>query len=184
QSVQAVQRPYNWAVEMGLLRSNPVRGVKKPDLGQRRRVLSAAEQERLLAAADKHFCPFLLAMLHTIVRPQEVRAVCWKHLVLKPVPLFVLTDFKARDRRKDRQTAVRRILLAEAIVTLLEALTARRQPSPEGPVFLDRRGLPWTANAVRCRMRRLREKLGLEADEHGEKLVADTLRHTAGTLAC
>jgi hypothetical protein len=38
-SVQVVQRLYNWGVEMGL-KENPVRSVKKPDLGQRHGTLA------------------------------------------------------------------------------------------------------------------------------------------------
>jgi integrase len=124
QSVQAVQRLYNWGVQMGLLRDNPVRAVKKPALGQRQRVLSPDEQQRLLDATDRTFRPFLLALLHTIARPQEVRALRWKYLLLEPVPMFVLTDFKAKERRKDRHTAVRRILLDDVMVGLLEELAA------------------------------------------------------------
>ena len=184
QSVQSVQRLYNWAVKMGHLKENPVRAVQKPDLGQRQRVLSAGEVKSLLDAADKHFRPFLTAMLHTIARPQEVRALQWKHLVLEPVPLFVLTDFKARRRRKDRKTAVRRIVLDKTMVELLEGLARSRKPRPEDFVFLDRRGRPWTSNAVRCRMRNLRKKANLGPDENGEEVVAYTLRHTAATRAC
>jgi hypothetical protein len=73
-SIQTVQWLYNWGVEMGLLRHNPVGSVKKPDLGQRQRVLSPAQTALFLRAADRCFRPFLLAMRHTIARPQEVRA--------------------------------------------------------------------------------------------------------------
>ena len=183
-SVQAAQRLYNWAVGMGLLAENPIRSVEKPDPGQRERVLTPEELDALLKATDRHFRPFLLAMLHTIARPQEIRAVQWQHLALEPVPMFVLKDFKAKQRRKDRKTAVRRILLDEPMVALLEELARGRNPSPEDFVFLDRRGKPWTANAVRCRMRRLRAKLGLGPDANGEKVVAYTMRHTAATQAC
>ena len=169
---------------MGLLRENPIRSVKKPDLGQRERILTVREEEKLFEGTDVHFRPFLLALLHTIARPQEVRAFQWKHLVLTPVPMFVLTDFKAKQRRKDRKTAVRRILLDNTMVELLEQLVAKRLSRPDDFVFLDRRGRPWTANAVRCRMRRLRAKLKLEPDANGENVVAYTLRHTAATRAC
>jgi len=108
----------------------------------------------------------------------------WKHLVLDPVPLFVLTDFKSKKQRKDRTTAVRRILLDAVMVELLETVAQKRQPRPADHVFLNRRGLPWTANAVRCRMRRLRKKLALVPDANGENVVAYTLRHTAATRAC
>jgi integrase len=163
-SVQTVQRLYNWGVEMGLLREAPIRSVKKPDRGQRDCVLTAEEEAQLLNATDKHFGPVLVALLHTIARPQEVRALQWKHLVLEPVPMFVLTDFKAKQRRKDRKIAVRRILLDETMVKLVEEPAAKRRPGPDDFVFLDQRGRPWTSNAVRCRMRQLRKKLGLRSD--------------------
>lgn len=182
-SVQAVQRLYNWGVKMGLLRENQLRGVVKPDAGVRQRVLTLDEQKALIDGADKHFQPFLVAMLHTIARPQEVRALQWKHLTLEPA-MFVLTEFKAKKRRKDRATAVRRILLDDVMVELLEEMAAARKPKPEDHVFLDRRRRPWTANAVRCRMKRLREKLGMEKDENGENIVAYSLRHTSATKAC
>jgi hypothetical protein len=100
-----VQRLYNWGVKMSLLRDNPIRSVEMPDAGQRERVLHDSEQEKLLDGTDTHFRYFLVAMLHTIARPQEVRALQWKHLVLEPVPMFVLADFKAKKRRKDRRSA-------------------------------------------------------------------------------
>ena len=50
-------------------------------------------------------------------------------------------------------------------------------------MFLDSDGHPWTANAVRCRMRRLRAKLDFGPDENGEQVVAYTMRHTAATRA-
>ncbi|HEY7152458.1 MAG TPA: site-specific integrase [Gemmataceae bacterium] len=183
-SVQAVQRLYNWGVEMGLLRENPVRSVKKPDLGQRERVLTAEEENKLLDGTDKHFGPFLVALLHTIARPQEVRVLQWKHLVLEPVPMFVLTDFKAKQRRKDRKSAIRRILLDETMIELLDQLAKKRRPCSDDFVFLDRQGRPWTSNAIRCRMRRLRAKLKLGPDSNGENVVAYTFRHTAATRAC
>ena len=183
-SVQTIQRLYNWGVEMGLLKDNPIRSVKKPELGQRECVLTPKEENKLLNGTDKHFRPFLVALLHTIARPQEVRALQWKHLVLEPVPMFVLTDFKAKQRRKDRKTAVRRILLDDTMVKLLEELAARCRPRPDDFVFLDRRGKPWTANAVRCRMRPFARKLKLKPDANGENVVAYTFRHTAATRAC
>jgi integrase len=181
-SVQAAQRLYNWGVKMGLITESPIRSVPKPGLGQRERVLSPEEAARLLRGGDRDFRPFLLAMRHTIARPQEVRACQWKHLTYDPVPMFVLREFKAKDRRKDR-AAVRLIPLDDRVLRLLNRLARGRQPSPEDHVFLNADGRPWTANAVRCRMRRLRDKLGLGPDENGERVVAYTLRHTSATRA-
>lgn len=182
-SVQAVQRLFNWAVQMGLLEDNPVRGVQRPDPGQRERILSPVETVRLLRATDQPFRHFLLAMRHTIARPQEVRILRWRDLVHQPSPMFILREFKSRSRRKDRQTAVRIIPLDNRIMRLLNRLASKRSPAPDDYIFLNSDGQAWTTNALRCRMRRLRAKLGLGPDEKGEQVVCYTMRHTAATRA-
>lgn len=184
-SVQTIQRLYNWGVKMGLVTSNPFKEIENPEPAQRERVLDRSELARLLRATDRPFRLFLTAMIHTIARPQEVRAFQWKHLVLEPVPMFVLKDYKAkrlrnrRDRKKHRQIA-----LDDRMVRLLHALAQKRNANPEDYVFLNGQGNPWTGNAVRCRMRRLRRKVGLIPDENGEEVVAYSLRHTSATRAC
>lgn len=183
-SIQAVQRLFNWGASMGVIESNPVRSVRAPDPGQRRRVLTPAETARLLRAADKHYRLVLIALRHTIARPQEIRAVRWGHLLLRPHPMFELSDFKAKGRRKDRHVARRRIPLDDRMLRLLDRLAARRRPAPDEHVFLNSRGRPWTANALRIRMKNLRARLSLGPDENGESVVNYTFRHTAATRAC
>ena len=183
-SVQAVQRLYNWGVSMGHLTENPVRSVVRPDLGQRERILTPVETARLFRTAERHFRSFLMAMRHTLARPQEIRALRWQQLVYEPAPMFVLKEFKAKRRRKDRKSAVRIIPLDDRMVRLLNRLARQLKPSPADFVFLNSDGKPWTANAVRCRMMRLRKKVGLTPDGNGEQVVAYTLRHTSATRAC
>jgi integrase len=182
-SVQTVQRLYNWGVKMGLLASNPVKGVERPQAGRRERILSAAESAMLLRAADDDFRPFLLAQRQTIARPQEIRSLKWNHLILEPVPAFVLTNFKGKKLRKGDK-GLRVIPLDGRMVRLLARLRARNPKArPDDNVFLNRDGKPWTNNSLRCRMRRLRDKVGLKPDGNGEKVVCYTLRHTAATRA-
>jgi site-specific recombinase XerD len=47
---------------------------------------------------------------------------------------------------------------------------------PEGPLFRNEDGNPWNRNAIRCRFRRVREKLNLGGD-----LVAYLYRHAVAT---
>ena len=181
-SVQSVQRLFNWGVKMGVLEKNPVRGVERPPSGARERILTKNETIGLLWNSDRHFRPFLIAMLHTIARPQEVRELRWKHFTTEPVPMFVLKEYKGKKARKDKN-AVRAISLDGRMLRLLERLARRHEPRPEGYVFLNRDGNSWTGNAIRCRMRRLREKVGLKPDENGERIVAYSFRHTAAANA-
>ena len=181
-SVQAVQRLYNWAISMGLVESNPFKKIARPAIGARERILSPTETVRLLRGADCRFRRFLLAMRQTIARPQEVRAFQWKHMRDDPAPMFVLTDFKAKRRRKDR-AAVRIIPLDDRMVRMLERMARRRNPAPDDYVFLNSFGKPWSAKSISLRMRLLRTKLGFKPDENGEQVVAYTMRHTGATNA-
>ena len=49
---------------------------------------------------------------------------------------------------------------------------------PEGPLFRNSRGKPWTRNAIRCRFRQLRRKL-----PHLKGVVSYTYRHSYATDA-
>lgn len=101
---------------------------------------------------------------------------------MSPVPMFVLTDFKAKSLRKDGEEE-RRILVDDRLHRLLIRLARRHRPAPDDFIFCNSHGKPWTANAVRCRMRRLRKAVGLIEDDRGEKVVAYTLRHSGATRA-
>lgn len=74
-SVQTIQRLYNWGVKMGLIAENPFRRINKPEPGGRQRILSRGELARLLRATDRPFREFLVAMMHTIARPQETSGI-------------------------------------------------------------------------------------------------------------
>ncbi|MBM4073138.1 MAG: hypothetical protein FJ271_30080 [Planctomycetes bacterium] len=183
-SLQSVHRLLNWGVKMGLLSENPIRSVKLPEPGQRQRILTPIETAKALRAARPSFRQFLLAMRHTIARPQEIRVLRWRHLMLKPTPVFVLRDFKAKNRRKDRQNAVRLIAVDDRLLRLLNRLARNRKPAPDDFVFLDSHNNPWTSNSLRCCMRRLRDKVRFKPDENGEQVVCYTMRHTSATRAC
>lgn len=180
-SVQAPQRLFNWAADVGLVVKSPFKKVAKPEAGSRKRVLARAQLVRLLRRARRAFREFLLAMRGSIARPQEIRAVCWS--MLSPDgACFVLTEFKGKNRRRDKD-AVRVICLDARVRRLLARLRRRRNPGPDDFVFLNSRGLPWTNNGIRSAMRRLRKKADLVAGDGMEAVVAYTLRHTAATAA-
>lgn len=192
--IQAVQRLFAWAMnDAGLIDRNPFARVKRPRLGARKRILDGPTMARLMRAACPAFRAFLLGMRETLARPQEVRGVQWEELhyltherdprqaLESGQAVFVLEEFKARDRRADPDAA--RVIL---ITPRLGRFLARRLRGfliPSGPVFLNTKGKPWTNNAVRCQMRTLRRVLGLTPDHRGENVVAYTLRHTRATEA-
>ena len=75
-------------------------------------------------------------MIHTLARPQEVRAFQWKHLVLDPVPMIELKDYKAkRLRKKSAKRQSRRFPLDAFMVRMLTRLARECDPTPDEFVF-------------------------------------------------
>lgn len=192
--LQAVQRLFHWAhSEMELIDRNPFATIKRPRPGRRRRILGRDELLRLLRAAAPDFRAFLLAMRETIARPQEIRGLRWELLrwdaalqtreqaLIAGDARFELQDYKARERRADPD-APRVILVSARLGRLLTRLAARGEHA-DGFIFRNSEKRPWSSNAVRLRVKRLRRRTKLERDSRGELLVAYTLRHSGATAA-
>jgi len=168
-AVICVKRAFNWAVGEGLLKENPLRGLKKPPAVRRDRILTTEEWDQLFAAVvDQEFKDFLTAMRETGCRPGEVRKVTAENVNLD-LGVWVLEQHKTR-----KKTGLPRVIyLTPTMVDLCRKLMARW---PAGPIFRGpkRKGhKPFTRNALRCRFMRLRKKL-----PQLKGVISYTLRHT------
>jgi integrase/recombinase XerD len=168
QAITSLKRALNWAVDEGYISANPIRRVKKPDGQRREQILTPDEHKRIVAATNTPFRLFLLALRQTGARPDEVARVTAEHVDFH-AGTWTLPDHKTRSKTH----RARVIYLTPCVVTLSRILATVR---PTGPLFRNGRGRPWTANAIRCRMRRLRKKLNLP-----KGIVAYTYRHTFTT---
>lgn len=178
---RALKRLYRWAAAEDLIPRDPFAKLTIPPCGARTRVLTRAELRRLYLAAPRALRLLLFVQLRTIARPGEIRNLTWGQIDLER-RLIVLGKFKGQKRRRDKAKA-RPIPLPVVVVRLLRNLHRKAaDTSPDGRVFVSPRyGRPWTANGVRCAMRRARKLAGL--DVGGERVVCYTLRHTGATNA-
>jgi len=73
---------FNWAIEQGMINANPVKKVKfYSELDNiRDRVLSEAEEERLLVAIAPYARLFIQVALHTGLRYGEIKSLKWKDI--------------------------------------------------------------------------------------------------------
>lgn len=191
-AVQTVKRFCSWCCRpAGLLKRNPMRRVPLPRIGRRRRVLAGEDLAHLLRRSCAAYRAYLLALRETAARPAEMRQVTWANVrgpdgaafALGDLPagrgFFMLESWKTKGRtNRDRES--REIPITPRLGRLLLRLW-RSAPGRPDPIFRDTRGRPWTANAVRCQMRRLRDRAGLGEDLAGERICNYTLRHTAAT---
>lgn len=180
--IRATKRLFRWAAEEDLIPKDPFKKLKTPRCGSRRRTITRPEMARLYAVCTRSYRRLLMVARYTMARPGEVRRLRWRDIHLQD-RLILLYEFKSQDQRADH-AEVRRIPIALPLVRLLRNLQARSlDPSPSGYVFTNRFGQPLTGNAVRCAIRRAREKAGLAPDSRGERIVCYSIRHTSATLA-
>lgn len=177
---RALKRLYKWAAAEDLVPRDPFTKLTITPCGRRERVLERDELRQLYLAAARPFRRLLFVQLRTLARPGEIRQLCWKQIDWTN-RVILLVKFKGKKKRRD-QLKVRAIPLARPVLRVLRNLF-RKSPdqSPDGRVFLNTRGQPWTPNGVRCAMRRARKKADL--CDGGERVVCYTLRHTGATNA-
>lgn len=192
--VAAVQRLCSWAKNEALLMErNPLERMKKLPRGRRLRTLTPREIVWILRAVGRECRALLIALRETIARPAELRGACWHHVYAAGLQqwndadlaggkcFLFLDSFKAQERRRDR-FAVRVIPIPARLGRLL-VRRRRHVTGSNGHIFVNCKGKPWTANAVRQIFRRARAAAGLAADHRGENAVAYSMRHTGATNA-
>lgn len=179
--VRALKALYRWGVEEDLVPKDPFKKLETPKCGQRTRTIKPAEMIRLYRESPQHFRLFLFVLRYTMARPGEIRRLRWGQVDLNR-GVIRLSKFKGQKRR--REYAKERVIgLHPRALKMFKRWHARRGPSPESFVFPAANGGERSPNSIRCMMRRVREKAGLDADGSDERLVLYHLRHTGATNA-
>jgi integrase len=189
-AVVAVQRPFNWAVKLGYIASNPIAHIEKPRAKRRETFVTPAEWLKIRDryAEGDPFRDLLEFCWETGCRPQEAKAIEARHVT----PDRTMILFPPAEAKGGRRW--RRILLEGRAREIIERLLALRR---HGRLFLNARGKPWTAACMSNRFQRLKKKLGVKyfayALRHGFATrmltsgvdyltVAELLGHSNGTM--
>jgi integrase len=170
-AASSVKRAFNHALDQGLLKDNPFQRLRKDQPLRRERIVEPGEREKIFGAIrDRAFREFLFAITETGARPGEVRKLTREFINLE-CGLWVFPPRKSKTGKRTGKPRV--IYLTPPMVELTKQLLAR---VPEGPLFRNTRGKPWTRNAVRIRFRNLRSKF-----PELKGIVAYCYRHTYTT---
>lgn len=147
----AVHRGLNWAVEMCHIDVNPLQRMKKPSAGRRELVIDDATYAFMRARADPPFHDLLTFAWETGARPQESLRLEARHLDLaEERAVFPEKESKGKKRK-------RVIYLSPAAIAIVKRLALEY---PEGRLFRNADGEPWTRNQLACRFTRLRAAMG------------------------
>ena len=165
---KAAFRVFSWATEQKIITVNPLAGMKRPKPKPRQRAITDTEFWQLYANAGDPLRDLLLALYLSGARPKEVRDLTWD---MVGDDRWTLPEHKTA--KKTGRSRV--IFLPKELVELMSRL---RREGRTGHVFLNTEGNPWTMDALRQQIARIRRKLGLAKD-----LSAYLCRHGFGTRA-
>ena len=156
---------FNWATSANqrILRYSPLTGYRKAPKTPRALYLAPEQMEDLLSRIDdQEFRDFLIVTLRTGCRPQEVRVLEARYVLLKEGVARIPKEL-AKGKRKERV-----VPLDEVVRAILKPLALKY---PEGPLLRNTRGRPWTKDAINSRFQRLKDKVPY-------RVTAYAMRHT------
>ena len=164
---KAAMRVFSWAAERKLLPENPLKGMKNPKPKPRQRAMTDEEFWQIHGTAGGPLGDLLLALYHTGARPKEVRELTWERV---REDRWVLPEHKTA-----RSTGRPRVIFLDDTMV---AMMGRLKGNGHTHVFLNTEGHPWTMNALRLQVWRIKKKLRMSDD-----VCAYLCRHGFGTRA-
>lgn len=166
-AIIAIQRVYNWSVEMGYLENSPIRKVPKP-MAKRREIYMRPEDFQqiisLIPESDS-FHEFFTFCWLSGCRPQEGRHIEKRHFE----PENERIVFPAEESKGKR---AKRIIYLHG--RTLEIVGRLVEKYPEGKIFRNSRGTAWSKFAVCNRMQLLSRRIG-------KRMFMYAARHGFGT---
>jgi integrase len=159
--ITTIKTAMSFAVKQGYADANPIASMEKPRPEVRQEFLPAETWPQVLAMASGSFKDFLIVMLDSGARPQEMFRFEAKHYKNSR---FILPIAKSKGKTRSRV-----VYLPELSRSIVEQLIKQY---PEGNLFRNSKGIAWNADSIKCRFTRLKEKLSMPS------LCATTLRHS------
>jgi integrase len=175
-AITAIKAMSSWSAKQGYLTSDPLQAMKRPKMGRRESVDPKIAPLLLNSAGDEAFADLLIALFECGCRPGEVYRVAAENCDLKA------GTWRLHGKTTDRTGRDRVIYLTPRLLEITRRLAEK---NPEGPIFRNSEGNPWTSNAVRCRFLRRRDTFGpIQAYGLRHLFGTDALtRHTPGVVA-
>ena len=154
-AIVAIQRPFNWALQLGYIDINPIRKIEKPSPTRRENPVTPGDWEKIRThyPAGDPFLELLRFSWETGCRPQESKRIEARHLQSARERIVFPPD-EAKGKKRARV-----IHLTPAALQIVACLASKYL---EGPLFRNEDGRAWTAQAMSCRFGRLKKRLGIK----------------------
>ena len=174
--LRSIKRCLRWATAQGYLDRNPIANLELPSQERREIALSRGEFDTLLVyARNQAFADLLTVTWETGCRPQESL-----HVEARHVDLANQRWVFSRSESKMKRTARVVYLTDPALVIVRRLMLAH----PEGPLFCNTNGKPWTTDAVNCAFAAVQVRMGkAEMQRRGEEIPEENIAAAVKNLA-
>lgn len=152
-AIIAIQRAFNLCEELGYIPASPIKRIHKPQPQRRENHVTPEVWEKIKShyQAGDPFRELLEFAWETGLRPHEVKILEPRHLFFERHSAMIPPD---EAKGKKRWRIIRMSPRAEEIIK------AQMNANPEGVIFRNEDGQPWTKSAMSCRFLRLKKHLG------------------------
>lgn len=152
--IRSVKRCVKWAKLQGYIQHNSIEGLEVPGAESRDLIITPDDFKTLLTKIpDEYMRQLCIVAFETGCRPQEILQVEARHL--EPDRERWVFPIKEAKGKK----APRIVYLSSEALRLSVQLAKKY---PEGKLFRNSEGKPWTTSAVNCAFCRLRYRTGKE----------------------
>ena len=148
---RSIKRCVRWAKQQGYIDQNPIADMEMPKGGKREVVLSDSQWQTILSLVPDHsFRDLLIVTWETGCRPQESLRVEARHVDL-------VNQRWVFPESESKTDIPRVVYLTDEVLAITKRLMQRY---PQGPLFRNTRGKPWTPDAANCAFQRIQIKQG------------------------
>jgi site-specific recombinase XerD len=151
-AIASLKRMFNWAVrDMGYFDRNPIAALKKPQQTCREYCPTKEQWAKVLAhyGPDNPMHDFLDVMLATGCRPQEVRVIEARQIDYD-AGVVRFADGEIPGKKYGREV--------EVPTRAMAVLRKHGLAHPDGKIFRNEDGNPWTYSALNSRLQRVKKK--------------------------
>lgn len=170
--IQAVKRALNYAVEAGMIPTNPIRGYKVARSNPRQTYITPEQEEALYSHSNPILADAIRICIRVGVRPgSEFAKVTAKHI--KDYGNRMEWRFAPSESKTKKERIVR--ITDPAIIEIVRRQMARY---PTGPIFRNTKGTPWTYRTLKEAFSRVRKRLQTKGVEINPDVSMYSCRHT------
>lgn len=173
--LRSVKRCVTWAVTQGYAETNPVQHLEVPTAEAKEVLITLDEYQHLVSfIPEGPFRDLVVVTWETGCRPQESLRVEARR-VDEQNQRWVFPRAESKGKK-----APRIVYLTDKAMEITRRLALK---NPQGQLFRNANGRPWTTDAVNCAFDRLRIRMGKAAIRHRREAIDDdAVSRKASTL--